>query len=165
MENMLQSMEVTSYNQTITFQNMMDTMEENHAREINAMKDEHSNKMNVLRIEQITLQNKLQIMEKSQVQELQLRPEDQEHKPLSSLKQTSSYYDKVIDSIEKWLNEDNPGTKETDGNQTDACNIDSSSLTEQVHENKEEHVIKVLDIPNFMYECFPNHVESFTPTT
>lgn len=160
LQNKLQVMEVTQYNQTIIFQNMMDTMEENHAREINATKDEHSNKMNAIRRKQNILQNKLQIMEKSQVQKLQPRPKDPKHEPQSSQKKPSSFYEEVIDSIEKWLNEDDPFKKEIDKNQVDACKVDPLVMTDQVHENKEEQVTKVLDVPNFPYACCLNQIES-----
>lgn len=93
-------------------------------------------------------------MEKSQVQELQRRPKGPEHEPLSSLKRPSSYYEEVIDSSEKWLNEDDPGRKGAKGNQIDACKIHPVVLTEQGHENKEDHVTKVLDVPNFHMSIF-----------
>ena len=77
-----------------------------------------------------------------------------------SPKEPSSYYEEVIDSIEKWLNKNDPSRKEIEGNQ---INDDPTTLIEQGLENKEEHVTKIVDISNFSDERYPNQIESCTP--
>lgn len=99
-------------------------------------------------------------MEKSQIQS---KLKDPVQEPLSSPKQPLSYYKEVIDSIEKWLNEDDPRMEDTEGNQIDDCNTDPANLTEEGHENKKQQVTKIMDFPNFPNEHYPNQIESCTP--
>lgn len=131
---------------------MMDPIEENHAREINAMKDEHSNQMDSMRIEQITLQSKLQMMEKSQVQELQLRPKDPEgkhkelstnHKPPSPIKQFLSHHVEVSCPLRNRLTKGARARKEIEKNQCieinhSTCGVYVSPLTKYI-QNKIGH--------------------------
>ena len=77
-------------------------------------------------------------MERLQVQKFQLMLNDEweeiketNHKPPNPLKQSSSHYEEVIYSIEKWLIDGDLDNKETEGNQVYTYEIDPSPMSEQ----------------------------------
>ena len=108
----------------VSLENKLLAMEEKQVQLINTMETNHAKEVNVMKANQVTFQNRLEEMERSQIQKFQLRSDDEweknketNHKPPNPLKQASSYYEGVISSIEKWLIEGDPDHKETEGNQ------------------------------------------------
>lgn len=110
-------------------------------------------------------------MERLQVQKFQLRLNDKweknketNHKPPNPLKQSSSHYEEVIYSIQKWLIDGDLDSKETKENQVYTYEIDPSPMLEH-KQNGQRHVKEVLDTLNFPirasstqcwdYQCSP----------
>ena len=76
-----------------------------------------------MKANQVNFQNRLDEMERLQVQKFQLRLNDEweknketNHTSLDPLKQSSSHYEEVIYSIEKWLIDGDLDSKETEEN-------------------------------------------------
>lgn len=88
MGNRLQAMEVTQYNQRISFQNTMDALEEEHVKELSSIKENHKQKIisiqenhnrmiKDMEANQLSLQNKLLAREEKQVEELKFMQTNQ----------------------------------------------------------------------------------------
>ena len=108
-----------------------------------------------MKANQIIFQNRLEEMVRSQVQKFQLRPageweknKETDHKPPDPLKQTSSYYEEFIPSIEKQVIDGDSNHKETEGNHVYTYEIGPSPMPEQM-QNGERQVTEVLDTSNF----------------
>ena len=83
-------------------------MEEHHARQIGDIKVEHSRQMDAIRIQ-------VQRFQQLEDERNQVTSIDQE--PSHVLQQASSYYEEVIDSIERWLIEGDPDRLKNDKDQ------------------------------------------------
>jgi len=104
-------------------------MEEHHARQISAIKVEHSSQMDAIKI---------------QVQKFQQWSDDKrnqgtstDQEPSHLLQQVPSYYEEVIDSIERWLIEGDPDKLKNDKDQM---------------QDKERHVTHILHTSSDSFE-------------
>lgn len=67
MENMLHAMEVTQYNQRISFQNTIETLKDDHAQQIRTMEERQLQVINVM---EVNFSEKIKTMEHNDTQEM-----------------------------------------------------------------------------------------------